>query len=263
MKPPIRIAMWSGPRNISTAMMRAFGNRADCAVSDEPFYSAYLHATGLDHPMRQAVIASQPKDWREVAAALTGPPPGARAIWYQKHMTHHMIEGFGRDWTDGFVNAFLIRAPEAVLASYARRRQDFTLEEIGLPAQLALFERAADKLGRAPPVIEGGDVLADPRGALTALCLACGINFDEAMLSWPPGPRASDGVWAPAWYDAVEKSTGFAPPRPEARFDDLPEALKSIAEAARPLYEKLARHRLSAQPNEAPVLKGGRAISTQ
>jgi hypothetical protein len=243
--------MWSGPRNISTAMMRAFGNRADCVVSDEPFYSAYLHVTGLDHPMRAAVIASQPKDWREVAAALTGPPPRESAIWYQKHMTHHMIEGFGRDWTDGFVNAFLIRAPEAVLASYARKRQHFTLEEIGLPAQLALFERAADRLGCAPPVIESADVLADPRAMLNALCEACGIGFDAAMLSWPPGPRASDGVWAPAWYDAVEKSTGFEPPRPEARFDDLPEALKPIAEAARPLYEKLARHRLSARAAEA------------
>jgi hypothetical protein len=245
--------MWSGPRNISTAMMRAFGNRADCVVSDEPFYSAYLHVTGLDHPMRAAVIASQPKDWREVAAALTGPPPRESAIWYQKHMTHHMIEGFGRDWTDGFVNAFLIRAPEAVLASYARKRQHFTLEEIGLPAQLALFERAADRLGCAPPVIESADVLADPRAMLNALCEACGIGFDAAMLSWPPGPRASDGVWAPAWYDAVEKSTGFEPPRPEARFDDLPEALKPIAEAARPLYEKLARHRLSAKLGAAPV----------
>ena len=239
MNPPIRIAMWSGPRNISTAMMRAFGNRADCAVSDEPFYGAYLNATGLDHPMREAVIASQPRDWRAVAATLTGSPPSGLPIWYQKHMTHHMIEGFGRDWTDGFVNAFLIRAPEAVLASYARKRQDFTLEEIGLPAQLALFERAADKLGHAPPVIEGADVLADPRGMLKALCQACGINFDEAMLSWPPGPRASDGVWAPAWYDAVEKSTGFGPARRETARPQLSDDLARIAEAARPAYETL------------------------
>jgi len=243
---PVRIAMWSGPRNISTAMMRAFGNRADCAVSDEPFYGAYLAATGLDHPMREAVIASQPGDWRAVVAALTGPAPDGRAIWYQKHMTHHMLEGFGRDWTDGFVNAFLIRAPEPVLASYARKRPDFTLAEIGLPAQLALFERAADRLGHAPPVIEGADVLADPRGALGALCAACGIAFDEAMLAWPPGRRASDGVWAPAWYEAVEQTTGFAPPEREGRAPDLPDGLKRIAEQARPLYEKLARHRIGA-----------------
>lgn len=244
---PVRIAMWSGPRNISTAMMRAFGSRADCAVSDEPFYAAYLQATGLDHPMREAVIASQPTDWRLVAAALTGPAPGGKAVWYQKHMTHHMLPGFGLDWSDGLVNAFLIRAPEAVLASYAvKRERPFSLDEIGLPAQVALFERAAERLGRAPPVVEGQDVLADPRGALSALCEACGVGFDEAMLAWAPGRRASDGVWAPAWYDAVERSTGFEPPRREVGFEDLPDSLKPIAAAARPLYETLARHKMTA-----------------
>ena len=246
MTEPVRVAMWSGPRNISTAMMRAFGNRADCAVSDEPFYGAYLHATGLDHPLREEVIASQPKNWRDVAAHVTGPPPGGRTLWYQKHMTHHMIADFGRDWTDGMVNAFLIREPAAVLASYARVRPDFTLDEIGLPAQVALFERAADRLGKAPPVVEGAQVRADPRGALTALCAACGVAFDEAMLSWAPGPRDSDGIWAPAWYGAVEKSTGFGAPQREARLEDLPDALKRLAEAGQPLYERLARHRLAA-----------------
>ena len=245
-RPPLRIAMWSGPRAISTALMRAFGNRRDCAVTDEPFYAAYLAATGLDHPLREEVIASQPTDWRAVAAALTGPVPAGKPIWYQKHMTHHMIPGFGRDWIDDCDNAFLIRAPEAVVASYAQKRDGaFSLEEIGLPAQVALFERAAQRLGRAPPVVEGADVLADPRGMLGALCAALGVPFDEAMLSWPPGRRASDGVWAPAWYDAVEKSTGFAPPRREAAFDELPDSLKSIAEAAHPLYERLARHKLA------------------
>ncbi|MGD0719952.1 MAG: hypothetical protein ABR970_02740 [Roseiarcus sp.] len=244
MNAPVRIAMWSGPRNISTAMMRAFGARADCAVSDEPFYAAYLEATGLDHPLRAEVIAAQPTDWRAVAAALTGPVPGGRAVWYQKHMTHHMLAGFGREWTDGLVNAFLIRAPEAVLASYARKRRDFTLAEIGLPAQLALFERAADRLGRAPPVLEGAQVLADPPGALGALCAACGLAFDPAMLSWPPGRRETDGVWAPAWYEAVERSTGFGPPESGARLEDLPDSLRRLADAAQPYYERLARHRL-------------------
>jgi len=241
----IRIAMWSGPRNISTAMMRAFGARVDCAVSDEPFYAAYLAATGLDHPMREAVIASQPNDWREVAAAMTGAIPEDKPLWYQKHMTQHMLPGFGRDWIDAVANAFLIRAPEAVLASYAQKRGEFTLEEIGLPAQADLFERAAERLGKAPPVIAGADVLADPRRALGALCAALDVTFDEAMLSWPPGRRATDGVWAPAWYGAVEQSTGFGPPQREAAFDDLPDRLKRIAEAARPYYEKLEKHRLS------------------
>jgi hypothetical protein len=242
---PLRIAMWSGPRNISTAMMRAFEARGDCAVSDEPFYAAYLQATGLDHPMRDAVIAAQPTDWREVAAAMTGPVPGGRPFWYQKHMTHHMLPDFGRAWIEKNANAFLIRAPEAVLASYAQKREHFTLEEIGLPSQAALFERAAQRLGQAPPVIAGADVLANPRGALSALCAALGIPFTESMLSWPPGRRESDGIWAPAWYGAVEKTTCFGPPQREAGFEDLPDGLKRIAEQARPYYEKLERHRLA------------------
>jgi hypothetical protein len=225
-------------------MMRSFGARADCAVTDEPFYGAYLVATGLTHPMREEVTASQPTDWRKVADTLLGPPPEGKPIWYQKHMTHHVLPQFGREWSDPLVNAFLIRAPAAVLASYSHKRDDFTLEEIGLPAQAELFDRAADRLGRSPPVIESQDVLADPRGTLTALCEACGVPFDGAMLSWAPGRRASDGVWAPAWYDAVERSTGFAAPRCELGVDDLPDALKPVAEAAQPIYERLARHKL-------------------
>ncbi len=244
-QPCIGIAMWSGPRNISTAMMRAFGQRADCAVSDEPFYAAYLAATGLEHPMRAEVLAAQPQDWREVAAAMTGAAPQGKAIWYQKHMTHHMLDRFGRDWIDGLTNVFLIRAPEPVLLSYAQKRGAFTLDEIGLPAQLALFERTADRLGKAPPVIDGADVLDNPRAMLGSLCLASGIAFDEAMLSWPAGRRATDGVWSPAWYGAVEASTGFAAPKREAGMADLPDALKRIAERARPLYERLAKHRLA------------------
>jgi hypothetical protein len=243
----LRIAMWSGPRNISTAMMRAFGNRRDCAASDEPFYAAYLVATGLDHPMRKEVIASQPNDWRDVVVFLTGPPPDRKPIWYQKHMTHHMVKGFGRNWIDHVANAFLIRAPEAVMASYAQKRGEFALEEIGLPAQVDLFERAADRLGKAPPVIEGADVLADPRGALSALCAALGAPFDEAMLAWPAGRKPFDGVWAPVWYDTVEKSTGFGRPSREPSFEELPDGLKPLAEAARSYYEKLARYKLVAR----------------
>jgi hypothetical protein len=243
---PVRIAMWSGPRNISTAMMRSFENRPDSAVIDEPFYAAYLKQTGLDHPMRAEVIASQPTDWRHVAAALVGPTPADKPIFYQKHMTHHMLPSFGREWSDACVNAFLIRAPEPVLASYAKRRGAFSLDEIGLPAQVELFERAADRLGRAPPVIEGRDVLKNPRGALTLLCESCGVPFDEAMLGWPAGRRASDGVWAPVWYDAVERSTGFGPLSAETGFDDLDDSLKPLAEAGRPLYERLARWKLVA-----------------
>lgn len=232
--------MWSGPRNISTAMMRSFENRPDCAVVDEPFYAAYLADTGLDHPMRDEVLASQPQDWRAVVADLDGL---GGAVVYEKHMTHHMRPGFGLDWAAGRANAFLIRDPAEVLASYAVKRAEVTLDDIGVARQRELFDREADRLGRAPPVVLGADVLADPRGLLTALCAALGLSFDEAMLRWPAGRRASDGVWAPAWYDAVERSTGFeAPPeRPEPVLSD---DLRRIADAAKPHYEALLPYRL-------------------
>lgn len=242
----IRIAMWSGPRNISTATMRAFENRDDTEVSDEPFYAAFLAQTGADHPMRDEVIASQPTDWRDVAEAMAGPAPGASPIWYQKQMCHHMLSDFGLDWLDACTNAFLIRLPEQVLASYVVKRAAVTLDDIGVIRQAEIFDRVADRTGRAPIVVEGADILADPEGTLTALCAALGIAFSAKMLAWPAGRRASDGVWAPAWYDAVERSTGFTAPDRVATFDDLPDALKPIAEAAAPYYERMARHRFRA-----------------
>jgi hypothetical protein len=237
----VRIAMWSGPRNISTAMMRSFENRSDCAVIDEPFYAAYLARTGLDHPMRDEVLAAQPREWRVVARALVGDHPAA--VFYQKHMTHHMLPGFGLAWTAECRNAFLIRDPAQVLASYVQKRAEVTLEDIGVVRQRELFDREADRLGAPPPVVEGADVLRDPRGTLGALCAVLGVPFREEMLAWPAGPRDSDGVWAPAWYEAVERSTGFAAPE-RAPAAPLTDDLKKIADQARPHYEALARWKL-------------------
>jgi hypothetical protein len=250
----IRIAMWSGPRNLSTAMMRAFENRADCVVSDEPFYAAYLAATGLDHPMRAEVLLSQPTDWQEVAAELAGPLPqtdaggadnGNAAIWYQKHMTHHMLPAFGLGWMGSFRHAFLIRAPARVLNSYAAKREEVALSDIGLVRQAELFDRFANDTGQAPPVVDSDDVLRDPEGVLCKLCAALSIPFDRAMLNWPKGRRASDGVWAPAWYGSVEQSTGFAG-QAGSGLPSLPDHLQRIANAALPYYERLAAYRISA-----------------
>jgi len=240
---PIRIAMWSGPRNISTAMMRSFGARTDTAVIDEPFYAAYLAGSGSQHPMRETVLASQPNDWRQVVAALLGPVPGGKPIFYQKLMTHHMLNDFGREWMRSMRNAFLIRDPAAVLASYALKRTEIVLADIGIVQQRELFEREAERRGSAPPVIEGSDVLADPARTLERLCDALGIAYSGAMLRWAPGRRDTDGVWAPAWYESVERTTGFAP-APVPSTVKLPGPLQRIADLAQPHYAVLAAHRL-------------------
>lgn len=239
---PIRLAMWSGPRNLSTAMMRSFGNRADTAVWDEPFYAAYLAATGLEHPMRAEVLAAGETDADRVIAACLGPVPGGAPVFYQKQMCHHMLPAFRRDWIDGLTNVFLIRDPARVAASYAAKREPADLRDIGFVEQKELFDRVADRAGAAPPVIEAAAVRADPEGQLKKLCAAIGLPFDPAMLSWAPGPRAGDGVWAAHWYASVNRSTGFAPPESDA--PTLEGAAARLADAARPYYDALAVHAL-------------------
>jgi hypothetical protein len=240
---PLRIAMWSGPRNISTAMMRSFGNRPDCYVTDEPLYAFYLHASGAPHPMRAEVIASQPTDWRAVVAWLTGPVPEGRAIWYQKHMTHHLLPEVDRTWLQRVENCFLIRDPRAVLVSYARKRATrVTVEDVGIPQQLEIFEHVVSVTRRVPPVLDAADVLRDPRGTMGLLCERLAIPFCSEMLSWPAGARATDGVWGRHWYQAVERSTGFQPYGAEST--SVPPGLEPLARACEAPYRTLHRHRL-------------------
>lgn len=234
--------MWSGPRNISTAMMRAWENRPDTAVCDEPLYGHYLLETGLDHPGRDDVIASQETDWRKVIADLKGPIPGGRTVFYQKHMTHHFLAGIGHGWLDGMVNCFLIRDPREVIASYARARSDPTIHDLGFPQQLEIFERVQSRTGRTPPVLDSRDILENPRRMLGLLCDAVGVAFSETMLKWPPGPRPTDGVWAKHWYESVERSTGFAPYRPPGLA--VSDALLPLVEACEPYYRRLHAVRL-------------------
>ena len=238
-----RIAMWSGPRNLSTAMMRSFSSRADCFVSDEPFYAAYLKATGLDHPMREAVMASQPQYADEVVRQIMGPVPGGKGVWYQKHMSHHMVEGFPLDWMDGVTNVFLLRSPERVLASYAQKRESVTLADIGFEGQAMLFDLVAQRTGTAPVVVDSDDIRRNPEGTLSALCAAVGLSWDPAMLAWPKGAHAQDGVWGPHWYNAVYNSSGFSPPD---EIGPLPGWLAEIADEARPFYERMKGFRLGA-----------------
>ena len=240
----LRIAMWSGPRNISTAMMRAWENRGDCAVSDEPLYAHYLAQTGSDHPGRDEVIAAGETDWRKVADALVGDAPDAQPVWYQKHMSHHLLPHIGHDWIHALTNVFLIRDPDEVVSSYLRTRDTVTPDDIGMPQERKLFEEIADRDGAAPPVIDADEFLRAPEAHLRALCARLGIPFTERMLSWPAGPRASDGVWAPHWYHAVWKSTGFEAPRDRASVN-LEDDAKRVSDACREDYEHLQRHRLT------------------
>ena len=241
----IRIAMWSGPRNLSTAMMRSFGSRADTFVSDEPFYGCFLKTTGADHPMREETIAAMDCDWRSVMETLRGDTPDGSSIWYQKHMWHHMAGPIGHDDFSGFTHAFLIRDPERMIASYLRKREAAHFEDFGLQRQAEFFDREAARLGHAPPVVDANDVLADPNSVLSQLCETLGIPWDAAMLSWAPGLRDTDGPWAPHWYGAVEKSTGFGPP--ETGPVDLPDDGRRLADHCRPYYEHLAMHRIQAK----------------
>ena len=232
--------MWSGPRNLSTAMMRSFGTRADTAVSDEPFYGAYLKHTGDDHPMAADVIAAMDCDWHSVGAALSG--PCAQPVWYQKHMVHHMTGAVQLAQMPGFIHAFLIRAPERVIASYAQKREVVTAQGLGFARQRAWFEAEAGRLGRAPPVVDSADVLNDPAGTLSRLCAALGLAWDAAMLHWPAGPRETDGVWAPHWYGRVLASTGFD--GSEAPLPALQGQAARLRDECRPHYEFLAAHKL-------------------
>ena len=240
----IRIAMWSGPRNLSTALMRSFGSRSDTFVSDEPFYGCFLKATGADHPMRDEVIAAMDCDWASVMRTLTGPAPDGSPIWYQKQMWHHMVGPVGYEDFAGFIHAFLIREPERMIASYFRKREGAAFEDFGLERQAEFFEREADRLGCAPPVVDANDVLANPEGVLSKLCNVLGIVWDSAMLSWAWGRRETDGPWAPHWYGSVEKTTGFS--QPETEPVELPPEAQHLADRCRPYYERLAAHKITA-----------------
>jgi Sulfotransferase domain len=232
----VRLAVWSGPRNISTALMRSWENRPDAAVVDEPLYAHYLADTGLDHPGREEVIGAGETDWRKVVATLLGPVPGGVRVFYQKHMAHHLLPGIERSWVGGLTNVMLIRDPREVVASYVRSRADVTADDIGLRQQVRLYHELA-AAGTPPPVIDARDFLLRPEPHLRAMCDHVGVAFSPRMLAWPPGPRDSDGVWGRHWYEAVWRSTGFAGYRPRERH--LQGRAAAVADECLPQYEGL------------------------
>jgi hypothetical protein len=237
----MRIAMWSGPRNLSTAMMYVFAARDDCAVVDEPFYAAYLTETGLTHPMQQAILDSQPHDAQAVISQCLGDIPGNKPYFYQKHMTHHMLAHFSLGWLENTTNVFLIRHPARVVASYQAKRENPTLDDIGFVQQLRILRYVRDTLGQKPIVVDSDTILENPLAALTALCDHIGIPFQPRMLSWPAGGNAADGAWAPHWYESVWNSTGLeaSPVKP---LPTLNKPLTGIVDSALPHYNEMASY---------------------
>lgn len=242
----LRLAMWSGPRNISTAMMRAWGNRSDTLVCDEPLYAFYLARTRLPHPGADEVLAVHDADWERVLTWLTGPLPEGRRIFYQKHMAHHLLPEIPLERLVGLTHCFLIREPEEMLTSLLEFLPEPTLSDTGLPQQWALWERVRNETGVVPPVLDARDVLEDPRQMLAAFCERLQIPFEEAMLSWPPGRRETDGVWARHWYAKVEQSTTFAPYR--VKRERVPARFEPLLASCQAIYQQLHRHRLCVHP---------------
>ena len=229
--------MWSGPRNISTAMMYAFDNRLDCHATDEPLYANFLMSTGTQHPGAKEIMEKHEADLDRLISQLTGPIPEGKSIWYQKHMCHHVMDDSDISWIDGLTNCFLIRDPREVLLSLSKITDSIDLRSTGLPQQIRIVEHVTKQSGFIPPILDSKEILENPRALLRELCDLVGINFDQKMLSWEPGPRACDGVWAEYWYGSVWASSGFSPPSP--REGELNSYLSGVLDEAMPLFQKL------------------------
>ena len=234
--------MWSGPRNISTALLRSWGNRPDTLVNDEPLYGAFLSETGYGHPVAAEIIDHYETDWSKVVAGLTGEIPGGKSIYYQKHMAHHLLPGMGREWVLKLDNCFLLREPREMLTSLIKILPEPGVADTGLPQQLEIFRMVEAQLEKTPPVLDSRDVLAAPERLLGRLCEELGVEFNPSMLSWPPGRRDTDGIWAPHWYGEVEKSTSFRPYK--AKDEEVPGKFRDVLRECMEIYQVLYEYRL-------------------
>ena len=238
----VRVAMWSGPRNISTAMMRAWENRPDTVVVDEPLYAHFLAVTGKDHPMAFEVIAAGETDWEKAVEWMATFEPAGAGVFFQKHMAHHLLPEMGRGWIDRLTNCLLIRDPQEMITSYIVKNDIPGMDDLGIPQLVEVYERVLERTGSPPPIVDSRDVLEDPRRVLGLLCEAVGVEFTDAMLTWPPGRRDSDGIWAAHWYDQVERSTGFRGYRPKP--DRVPDSLSGLLAECQACYDRLHADRL-------------------
>ena len=238
----VRIAMWSGPRNISSAMMRSFENRPDTTVTDEPFYAYYLEKTGAKHPLRKEIIQNSECNYDNIVTYLTGSIPDKKKIWYQKHMAHHILSDMDLHWTGNVTNCFLIRHPKEVILSYEERFPIDSVDQLGYKQLCLLFEYLVKETDARPPVLDSRDVLNHPREILKKLCDKIGISFMDQMLSWPAGRRESDGMWGQHWYKNVEHSTGFH--KYQTKNKNIPDRLLSLYKECLSYFEILYLQRI-------------------
>lgn len=234
------IAMWSGPRNISTAMMRAWENRENCRVWDEPFYAHYLKHTGIDHPMADQIMAQHESDLDTVIQQVSTKP--ASGIFYQKHISTHMLEHIPLGWLAEVHNLFLIRDPRYMVASYTAKRSHATASDLGYTQLQTLFEKALTLSDQTPLVIDSRRFLEQPEAHLRYICSHLNIDFEPSMLNWPAGERVSDGVWHAHWYDSVKVSTGFGSPRTTLPVLDADQ--QKLADQCMPHFDVLNQHAL-------------------
>ena len=238
----IRIAMWSGPRNISTAMMRAWESRSDTFVVDEPFYPYYLSKTDVDHPGRKEIIENGELDEGVVSNGLISDTKRDCSIYYQKHITHHLLPSVSREWMKEVVNCFLIRDPKDMIISYSKVHSDLNIHLLGLNEQHEIFEYVKEITGDIPPVIDAMDVLQNPREVLSKICDKIGVIFSEEMLSWSKGGRDTDGIWAKYWYKNVLNSTGFNTYKEKE--ENIPDKDTELYEECSKIYDSLYKHRI-------------------
>ena len=236
----LRIAMWSGPRNISTTMMRSFSSRPDTFVSDEPFYACYLQRTGLQHPGREEILRSCKQDYHSIINDITSQIPSGKNVWYQKHMAHHLEPGDSLDWTKGLINCLLIRTPAEVISSFSKKNELNDERELGYLQQIQLYRYHNNEL----PVVDAKDILQDPKSILSKLCSKCGIPFEKGMLSWAAGPHTADGIWGKYWYDQLWSTTGFKPY--VQKEVTVPSALSAMVDRCMPIYNELYQARIKA-----------------
>jgi hypothetical protein len=235
--------MWSGPRNISTAMMRSWENRNDTEVVDEPFYAFYLNNNRSPPPCLDEILQSKSNSYEQVTSELTKEVCNSK-VQYQKHMTHHMLTGIDLSWVKALQHCFLIRSPAQVVNSYSNSRGVCSVEDIGIKRQFELYQEISQISGQDIPIIDSNDVLKDPERILRLLCEKLGVEFMPAMLDWPHGSRTSDGVWAKHWYKSVDDSNGFAPY--SAKHVHLNDGQLEVVNQVEPFYQQLYEKRISA-----------------